>query len=68
MGVVEGMPIDTKMRRGNTKVFENISQAIEWVEELREKNSGIYLQLLVCGSLHLVGGVMKTLGYDANNV
>jgi folylpolyglutamate synthase len=49
-----------------TKVFMSISQTIEHVGILREEKYGTYLQVLVCGSLHLVGGVMKVLDYSVS--
>ena len=45
-----------------TKVFECISDAVNWVGGVRKTNKELYVQVLVCGSLHLVGGAMNVLG------
>ena len=47
-------------------VFESISEAIDWVD--RNKSSNTHIQVLVCGSLHLVGGVMKVLGCTTDTI
>ncbi|XP_019858163.1 PREDICTED: folylpolyglutamate synthase, mitochondrial-like isoform X2 [Amphimedon queenslandica] len=45
-----------------TKVFDCISDAVNWVGRVRKTNKELYVQVLVCGSLHLVGGAMNVLG------
>ena len=45
-----------------TKVFECISESVEWIGTVRDANKELYIQVLICGSLHLVGGAMNVLG------
>lgn len=45
----------------DTLVFHCVSDAIKWVETIREEK-GVHLQVLVCGSLRFVGVTMTILG------
>ena len=49
-----------------TKVFTCISEAIEWINGVRDQQ--VHVHLMVCGSLHLVGGVMKLIGCTAEKL
>lgn len=49
-----------------SKVFTCISEAIEWIGGVKDQQ--IHVQVLVCGSLHLVGGVMKLIGCTAEKL
>ena len=49
-----------------TKVFTCISEAIEWISGIRDQQ--VHVQVLVCGSFHLVGGVMKLIGCTAEKL
>ena len=50
----------------HTKVFTCISEATEWIGGVRDQR--VHVQVLVCGSLHLVGGVMKIIGCTAEKL
>ena len=52
---------------GETVVLRSVEDATQWLNSYRE-TSGLHLQILVCGSLHLVGAVMATLNLTANNL
>lgn len=45
----------------------SVEDATQWVNDYMER-SGLHLQVLVCGSLHLVGAVMATLNVTADNL
>ena len=49
-----------------TKVFTCISEAIEWISGVRDQQ--VHIQVLVCGTFHLVGGVMKLIGCTAEKL
>ena len=50
-----------------TAVLPSVEDATQWLSSYRE-TSGLHLQALVCGSLHLVGAVMATLNLTADNL
>ena len=50
-----------------TMALPSVEDATQWLNDYREK-SGLHLQVLVCGSLHLVGAVMATLSVTADNL
>lgn len=43
-----------------------MSEAIEWIGGVKDQK--VHVQVLVCGSLHLVGGVMKLIGCTAEKL
>ncbi|KAM0008961.1 putative tetrahydrofolate synthase [Helianthus debilis subsp. tardiflorus] len=43
----------------NSMVFSSLPLAIKWLRETVEQNKSIRLQVLVTGSLHLIGDVLK---------
>ncbi len=47
-------------------VFNSISDAINWVGGATSNNC--HLQVLVCGSLYLVGGALASLGYNTDTL
>lgn len=46
---------------GATSVFESLPLAIKWLRETAQQNQSIQFQVLVTGSLHLVGDVLRLL-------
>ncbi|PUZ38396.1 hypothetical protein GQ55_9G192900 [Panicum hallii var. hallii] len=44
-----------------SSVFESLPQAIQWVRETAQQNQSTQFQVLVTGSLHLVGDVLRLL-------
>ena len=53
--------------RGETVIHPSVEEATQWLSSYRERE-GLHLQVLVCGSLHLVGAVMATLNLTADNL
>ncbi len=47
-------------------VLNSIPDTIEWVDKIKSDN--VHVQLLVCGSLYLVAGVLTSLGYDTDSL
>lgn len=45
-------------------VHPSIQQAVEWIHSQAKVPMGLYHQVFVTGSLHLVGGTMATLGHE----
>ncbi|CAH1430638.1 unnamed protein product [Lactuca virosa] len=43
----------------NSMVFSSLPLAIKWLRDTAKQNTSVQLQVLVTGSLHLVGDVMK---------
>ena len=50
-----------------TAILPSVEEAAQWLSSSGER-SGVHLQVLVCGSLHLVGAVMATLNLTADNL
>jgi len=50
-----------------TAVLPSAEDAIHWLNDYRERSS-LHVQVLVCGSLHLVGAAMATLHLTANDL
>ena len=52
-----------------TKVFPSLSDAIDFISDMKGSHDHkSHLQVLVCGSLHLVGGVMKCIGCTLESI
>ena len=60
--------LDTPTIRNEPRVFTSISDAISLVEGVVPENNNTYVQILVCGSFYLVGGVLKLLGYNTDTL
>ena len=63
----------TQQSEEHLKVFSCISSCLDWLRDFapslledhkRETNKAVTIQVLVTGSLHLVGGVLATLGSE----
>lgn len=52
---------------GETVVLPSVEEATQWLGSYRDRE-GLHLQVLTCGSLHLVGAVMATLNLTADNL
>lgn len=50
-----------------TTVLPSVEDAMQWIDSYGER-SGTHVQVLVCGSLHLVGVVMATLKLTVDNL
>ena len=57
---------DTPRLSNEPVVFDSISDAIGWVGGVSSPDT--HLQVLVCGSLYLVGGVLASLGYNTDTL
>ena len=51
-----------------TAVLPSINDALVWVEGLSLAEKSSHIQLLLTGSLHLVGAALRTLGYTVDDV
>ena len=51
-----------------TAALRSVEDAVQWLNDYRERSPELHLQVLVCGSLHLVGAVMATLSITADNL
>ena len=51
-----------------TAVLPSINDALVWVEGLSLSKTDFHVQLLLTGSLHLVGAALRTLGYTVDDV
>lgn len=51
-----------------TAVLPSVNDALVWVEGLSLSEKGSHIQLLLTGSLHLVGAALRTLGYTVDDV
>ena len=59
---------DTPSVRNEPRIFTSISDAINWVGGVASNDKSTHVQVLVCGSLHLVGGVLASLGYNTDTL
>lgn len=56
-----------KSTLSETIVLPSVRDAAQWLGSYKER-TGLHVQVLVCGSLHLVGAVMATLNLTADNL
>eukprot|EP01134_Creolimax_fragrantissima_P006607 CFRG6607T1 len=60
-----GAGVDVCASTSNCKQFVSIEAVVDWVEsQAAEKKDSTQLQVFVCGSLHLVGGLLANLDYQ----
>lgn len=51
--------VQSVFRKANSRVFRTLPLAIKWLRENAQQNPSVRFQVLVAGSLHLVGDVMR---------
>ena len=68
-----GVPYEAKVLKNRshsiTQVFPSLSDAIDFISDMKGSHDHKpHLQVLVCGSVHLVGGAMRCIGCTLDNI